>query len=104
MIELTDSNFITEIANYKGVALVDFWAPWCGPCRMLGPLLETLAAKYDGKVKFGKLNVDENPETAAIFGIQSIPNVIIFKDGKQVESLIGLQDSDAYSQVLDNLL
>ncbi len=87
-ISLTDSNFDFEIGKNK-LIVVDFWAPWCGPCRMVGPLVEQLAAEYSGKVKFGKLNVDDNPLVPGRFGVRGIPTLIIFKDGKAVDSIVG---------------
>ncbi len=85
---LTDSNFASEVAKYP-VMLVDFWAPWCGPCRMVGPIVEQLAKEYSGRVAFGKLNVDDNQTVSASFGIQSIPTMIILKSGKVVDVIIG---------------
>lgn len=85
---LTDSNFKSEIAKYP-VILVDFWAPWCGPCRMVSPIIEQLAKEYSGKVAFGKVNVDENQIISASFGIQSIPTMMIFRGGKAVDVMIG---------------
>lgn len=87
-IQLTDSNFSSEITKYP-LILVDFWAPWCGPCRMVSPIIEQLAREYSGKAAFGKVNVDENQVIAASFGIQSIPTMIIFKKGKAVDILLG---------------
>jgi thioredoxin len=87
-IALTDGNFESEIAKHS-LMLVDFWAPWCGPCRTVGPLIEQLAAEYAGKVAFGKMNVDENMEIPGSFGVMSIPTMIVFKNGKPVETLIG---------------
>ena len=87
-IMLTDSNFSTEIVKYN-LIVVDFWAPWCGPCRMVGPLIEQLAAEYAGKVAFGKINVDENIAVPGSFGVMSIPTMIVFKNGKAVETIIG---------------
>jgi thioredoxin 1 len=87
-IVLTDSNFSREVAKYP-VMLVDFWAPWCGPCRMVSPIIEQLAKEYSGRVAFGKVNVDENQLIAGSFGIQSIPTMIIFKGGKTVDVIIG---------------
>jgi thioredoxin 1 len=87
-IALTDANFQGEIAKYP-LILVDFWAPWCGPCRMVGPIIEQLAKEYSGKVVFGKVNVDENQRIAGSFGIQSIPTMMIFKNGKAVDVMIG---------------
>jgi thioredoxin 1 len=85
---LTDSNFHSEIAKHK-LIVVDFWAPWCGPCRMVGPIIEELAAEYTGKVAFGKLNVDENAMVPSSFGVRGIPTLIVFKDGKIVDTLVG---------------
>src|SRR5919197_5546786 len=87
-IVLTDSNFRSETAKYP-LMLVDFWAPWCGPCRMVSPIIEQLAREYSGRVAFGKLNVDENQRIAASFGIQSIPTLMIFKVGKAIDIMIG---------------
>ena len=87
-IVLTDSNFASEVAKYP-VMLVDFWAPWCGPCRMVSPIIEQLSREYSGRVAFGKVNVDENQRTAASFGIQSIPTLMIFKGSKAVDTIIG---------------
>lgn len=85
---LTDSNFKGEIAKYP-VMLVDFWASWCGPCRMVSPIIEKLAKEYSGRVAFGKVNVDENQMISGSFGIQSIPTMMIFKGGKAVDIMIG---------------
>lgn len=87
-VHLTDSNFAAETARYP-VLLVDFWAPWCGPCRMVAPVIDQLAKEYSGKAVFGKLNVDENPRVAGTFGIQSIPTMMIFKNGKAVDVMVG---------------
>jgi thioredoxin 1 len=85
---LTDSNFSTETAKYP-LMLVDFWAPWCGPCKMVSPMIEQLAREYSGRVAFGKVNVDENQKISASFGIQSIPTLMIFKSGRPVDVIIG---------------
>jgi thioredoxin 1 len=87
-ITLTDSNFKTEVSKYP-ILLIDFWAPWCGPCRMISPIIEQMAREYTGKVVFGKVNIDENQIIAQSFGIQSIPTMIIFKNGKAVDVIIG---------------
>lgn len=87
---LTDSNFRNEVAKYP-VMLVDFWAPWCGPCRMVSPVIEQLAKEYSGKVAFGKVNVDENQMISASFGIQSIPTMMILRNGRAVDVMIGAQ-------------
>ncbi len=96
---LTDSNFKDEISS--GLILVDFWAPWCAPCIMLGPIIEEVAGEVEG-VTVGKLNVDENPQTAQEYQIMSIPNVILFKDGEPVETLIGLRPKEAYLEAIQN--
>lgn len=83
----TDATFGTDIA--EGLVLVDFWAPWCAPCRMIAPVLEQLDVEYAGKVKITKLNVDENPDTPARFGVMGIPTLILFKDGKEVDKIVG---------------
>ena len=90
---LTDSNFSGAVSANE-LLVVDFWAPWCGPCRMVGPIIEALSAEYAGKAAFGKMNVDENQVVPSSFGIMSIPTIIIFNHGKEVERLVG-----AYPQV-----
>jgi thioredoxin len=85
---LTDSNFSGAVSANE-LLVVDFWAPWCGPCRMVGPIIEALSAEYTGKTAFGKMNVDENQEVPSSFGIMSIPTIIIFNHGKEVERLVG---------------
>jgi thioredoxin 1 len=85
---LTDGNFAKEVSANK-LLIVDFWAPWCGPCRMEGPIIEALSAEYTGKAAFGKMNVDENQVVPSSFGIMSIPTIIIFNHGKEVERLVG---------------
>jgi thioredoxin 1 len=87
-IVLTDSNFASEVTKYP-IMLVDFWAPWCGPCKMISPIIEQLSREYSSRVAFGKVNVDENQGIAASFGIQSIPTLMIFKGGKAVDVIIG---------------
>ena len=94
-IKVTDQSFPQEILNTKGVVLLDCWAPWCGPCRMIGPIMEQLAAESQGRYRVAKLNVDDNPGTASQFQIQSIPTMLIFKDGKLVDRLIGAQPKPA---------
>ena len=89
MINLTEGNFKEEVLNSKGVILADFWAPWCGPCRMVGPVLEEIAREKGEKVKIVKVNVDENPGLAASYGVMSIPTMIIFNNGQLVEQFVG---------------
>jgi thioredoxin len=92
---VTDDTFQREVLNANRIVLLDCWAPWCGPCRMIGPIMEQLAAESNGRYRIAKLNVDENPRTAAQFRIQSIPTMLIFKDGKLVDRLIGAQPKPA---------
>ncbi len=87
--QVTDATFETEVLKAAGLVLVDFWAEWCGPCRMMGPVLDELAADMQGKVAVVKLNVDESAATAGQYGIRSIPTLMLFKDGKQVSSKVG---------------
>ena len=94
-ITLTDQNFKDEIAKNK-LILVDFWAVWCPPCQMLGPIVEEVAKEVEGQAAVGKLNVDENPRTAADFKVMSIPTVILFKDGKVFEQAVGLRNKEYY--------
>ena len=102
-VHLTDANFSSEVARYQ-LILVDFWAPWCGPCRMVGPIIDQLAKEYSGKVVFGKLNVDESPRVASTFGVQSIPTMMIFKGGKAVDVMIGAMPKGAIEAKLKQQL
>jgi len=88
-VELNDSNFEKEVLQSNTPVLVDFWAVWCGPCRAIAPVVEHMAKEYDGKLKVGKLDVDNNPETSMKFGVRSIPTLLVFKGGKVVEQIIG---------------
>ena len=89
MTNVTESNFKEEVLDAKGLVLADFWAPWCGPCRMVGPILEEISREKGDKVKIVKANVDENPGLAANYGVMSIPTMIIFKDGRLMEQFVG---------------
>lgn len=88
-VTITDQNFEEEVSKSNIPVLIDFWAVWCGPCRAIAPIVEQLAAEYDGKVKIGKLDVDENPDTAVKYGVRSIPTLLIFKNGQLVDTIIG---------------
>ena len=88
-LELTDANFQQEVLKSEKPVLVDFWAVWCGPCRMIAPVVEEMAKEYQGKLKVGKLDVDHNPETAMQFGVRSIPTLLVFKGGRVVEQIVG---------------
>ena len=101
---LTDKNFQQEVLQYEGTVLVDFWAPWCGPCRMVGPVVEEIAGEYAGRVKVGKLNTDEAFQTASSFGIRSIPTLIIFKNGKTEDQIVGAVPKGQITQKLDSVL
>ncbi len=90
-LHITDSEFKNEVLDSKTLVLVDFWAEWCGPCRMISPIIDEISSELNGKIKVVKLNVDENPETSMNYSIRSIPTLMLFKDGKVVEQIIGAQ-------------
>lgn len=88
-VEITDENFESEVINSDKPVLIDFWAVWCGPCKAIAPIVEELSVEYEGKVKVGKLNVDDNQQTSIKFGVRSIPTLLIFKNGKLADTIIG---------------
>ena len=101
---VTDASWDTDVLEADGPVLVDYWAEWCGPCRMIAPTVETLAEDYQGKITVGKLNVDDNPNTAMQFGIRSIPTLLLFKDGDVVESIVGMADKTQLQAAVDKVL
>lgn len=100
-LEFTDDNFEDEVLNAQQPVLVDFWAEWCGPCRMLGPVIEELVADFDGKAKIGKVDIDNNRDIAVKFGIQSIPSVFIFKNGEVVNKFVGISPKEELANAID---
>mgnify|MGYP001186636874 CR=1 FL=1 len=102
--EFNDSNFKTDVINSDKPVLVDFWAEWCGPCKMLSPTIDLIAKKYNGKIKVGKLNVDNNATIAQQYGVRSIPNILIFCDGEVKEQLVGNVPEVEISNLIDKLL
>ena len=103
-IEVNDVNFDTEVINSDLPVLVDFWAPWCGPCRALAPVIDQLAEEYSGKAKIVKLNTDDNPNIAVQFRINSIPTMILFKDKKPVDMLVGALSKEKIQEAIDKLI
>lgn len=104
MIDLTDNNFGNEVFKSDLPVLVDFWAPWCGPCLIAGPAIEELAKEYGGKIKVGKLNVDENPKISQKCGIMAIPTVIVFKGGKEIKRQMGFPGKSVYEEMIKEVL
>ncbi|KZL92657.1 thioredoxin [Clostridium magnum] len=101
MKEISDNTFNKEITENNVPVVVDFWAPWCGPCKMITPVMEELDKQYSGKAKFVKVNVDENPTTSQQFRISSIPTIMVFKDGKPVENMVGFRPKSDIEQILN---
>ena len=97
-------NFETEVVKSEVPVLVDFWAPWCGPCKMIGPIIEELAGEYEGKAKVGKVNVDDNQDLAAKFGIRGIPTVMLFKGGESINSFVGLRPKEDLAAALNSAI
>ena len=103
-IAITDDNFDSEVVKSDKPVLIDFWAAWCGPCKMIAPIVEELATEYDGKIKIGKLDVDDNQQTSIKFGVRSIPTILIFKDGKLKDTIIGAVPKSHIVQKLNAVL
>lgn len=104
IINATDASFDTDVVNSDSLVLVDFWAAWCGPCKAIAPVLEELAEDYQGRVKIVKVDVDANPQSAARFGIRSIPTLFVFKNGERVETVVGGRPKSEFAALLDKHL
>jgi thioredoxin 1 len=104
VLKVTDANFATEVAASSVPVLVDFWAEWCGPCRIMSPILDELAPAYSGKLKIGKLNVDENQDAPTKFGVMNIPTMIVFKNGKEASRIVGAMSKGDLQKKLDSAL
>ena len=102
--ELTDNNFETLVEKNEGVVMVDFWAEWCGPCKMIGPIIEELATEYEGKATIGKVNVDHNPGVSMQFGVRSIPTILIFKNGELADKQVGVTSKTALADKINTAL
>ena len=104
LVTITDDNFLDEIEEHEGLAMVDFWAEWCGPCRMIAPLISELADDFAGKLRVGKLDVDENQATSMRFGVRSIPSILFFRDGEHIDTLIGAMPKARMQQKIEQHL
>ncbi len=102
VLEFSDTTFQSDVLAAEEPVLVDFWAPWCGPCKVLAPTIEELAGEFQGKVRIGKMNTDENPQTATEFSISAIPTVLLFKGGQVIEKFVGVTTKDKLSDALSN--
>jgi thioredoxin 1 len=103
-LEITDANFEETVLKSDKPVLVDFWAAWCGPCRMVGPIIDEVSKEYEGKAVVGKLDVDANQEFAAKYGVRNIPTVLLFKDGEMVNRQVGVSPKNTYTEAIDSLL
>lgn len=104
LLELTSSNWDSEVLKAKGLVIIDFWAPWCGPCRIISPAVEELAKEYSGKVKVAKLNTDENSEIASRYKIMGIPTIMFFKDGVKLDQIVGVVPKQHLKEKIDSYL
>lgn len=103
-LNFTDQDFKAEVLESSQPVIVDFWAPWCAPCRIVSPVIDELAREYEGKIKVGKMNVDENPQTASNYGVMSIPSIVFFKNGQPVKTMVGAQSKENYKQTIEGIL
>src|SRR3989304_4809394 len=103
-VAVTDATFVDEVEQHRGLAIVDFWAAWCGPCHMVAPILDQLAGKYQGKLKVAKVDVDANQRTAMPFNVRSIPSILFFKDGRHVATLVGAYPKPVFEQKIEQHL
>ena len=102
--QIKDNEFESEVLNSKLPVIIDFWAEWCGPCRMLAPILDQLSEEMEGKVKIVKMNIDENPETPSKFGVSGIPTMLLFKEGKQIATKVGVQPKNVLQEWINSSL
>jgi thioredoxin 1 len=103
-LEITDANFTEMVNQNEGVSVVDFWAPWCGPCKMISPIIDELHTEYDGKAVIGKVNVDDNPNTSMEFGVRSIPTILVFKNGEVVNKKVGVASKAELQKMIEDAM